>query len=327
MIITNRKGLPQALVAACSNDPYSAGTADISITRLLAPPRQVALMKQHADELTEDVADRIWALRSQGIHAVLERAAGVNEISEVRWERECLGWRVSGKLDLVSLADGTLTDWKDTSVWSIKDALDPKTTGKVEWEQQVNLLADFGRYNGYRDKIKNVQVVAFGRDWRKNERLRYGDEYPDAEVTVIPLPLWDHERARVFLEQRVSAHQQAQLDLAANGPVELTLCTPEERWAQPTTYAVCKVGNKTAIRLYLDRGVDSVLSAEALTKDYGDEPGPLSARQLADKHARSQPGLEVRVRPGKSPRCEQYCAALPHCDQGQRIVAALKEQA
>lgn len=304
MRITNRKGLPAALVAACSNDPYSPGTADISITRLLAPPRQVALMKQHADELTEDVADRIWALRSQGIHAVLDRAAGANEISEVRWERECLGWRVSGKLDLVSLDSGMLTDWKDTSVWSIKDALDPKTEGKKEWEQQVNLLADFGRYSGYRDKIKAVQVVAFGRDWRKNEKLRYGDDYPDDEVTVIPLPLWDEKQTQAFLEHRVHIHQLAQTAVFSpeKSPVLLCECTPGERWEQPTTYAVCKIGNKTATRLY-------------------------DNKHDAQKHALSQSGLEVRVRPGKSPRCQQYCSALPWCDQGQRIVAALKEQA
>jgi hypothetical protein len=300
MQITNRLNLPAALVAACQNDPYDPGTADISITRLLAPPKQVALIKQHAAELTEDVADRIWALRSQGIHAVLERAAGVNEISEVRWERECLGWRVSGKLDLVSLADGVLTDWKDTSVWAIKDALDPTTKGKVEWEQQTNLLAYFGRAHGY--DVKAVQVVAFGRDWRKNEKLRFGDDYPEQEVSVIPLPLWNEGDARIFLEKRVQLHKRAQLAIAQHDLSYLPDCTPEERWEQPTTYAVCKKGNKTATRLYQDRA-------------------------LADQHAAAQPNLEVRVRPGKSPRCEQYCAALPFCTQGQAVVAATKEAA
>lgn len=295
MIISNRLNLPQALVAACSNDPYDPGDADISVTRLLAPPKQVALMQTHADELTEDVADRIWALRSQGIHAVLERAAGVNEISETRWDTTCLGWKVSGKLDLVSLADGVLTDWKDTSVWAIKDALDPTTKGKVEWEQQTNLLAYLGRPHGY--DIKAVQVVAFGRDWRKNEKLRFGDDYPDAEVSVIPLPLWDEKQARTFLERRVMMHQAAQVDVGI--PKVLPDCTPEERWEQPTVYAVHKQGNKSAVRLYQD---------------------PV----LAAKHA-EQPGLEVRIRPGKSPRCQQYCSALPFCQQGQAIVAATKE--
>lgn len=293
MNITNRLGLPEALVAAVQNDPYDPGDADISITRLLAPPKQVALMKQHADELTEDVADRIWALRSQGLHCVLERAADENELAEIRWNVTCLGWKVSGKLDLVTLKSGVLTDWKDTSVWSIKDALDPTTKGKVEWEQQVNLLAYFGKRNDH--PIKAVQVVAFGRDWRKNEKLRFGDDYPDHEVSVIPLPLWSTERAQLFLEQRVTLHRQSQ----AGAPPE---CTPEERWEQPTTYAVMSKGRKSATRLYQDRA-------------------------LAEQHAANQPNLEVKVRPGKSPRCQQYCAAMPFCAQGQAIVAATQDSA
>jgi len=294
MRITNRLNLPEALVAACSNDPYDPGTADISITRLIAPPRQVALMRQHEGELTEDVADRIWALRSQGIHAILERAAGVNEIAEVRWEVDCLGWRVSGKLDLVTLTKKKLTDWKDTSVWSIKDALDPKTTGKVEWEQQVNLLAHFGRQNGH-PNIHEVEVVAFGRDFRKNERRNYPESYPEHEVSVIPLPLWPTAQCQAFLEARVALHQQARRVLPQ--------CTPEERWEKPTVFAVAKIGNKNALRLY-------------------------PSRVLADAHADLDPRLEVRVRPGESPRCEgHYCSALPFCTQGQAIIAAKGESA
>lgn len=351
MKITNRKNLPAALVRACENDPYDPGTADISITRLVAPPRQVALIKQHTDEITNDVADRIWALRSQGIHCVLERAVDTNpkraavvnaykaiqetislliddpsvahqpaataaakvlmpalvgleslvrsippspdapnEIAEVRWEREALGWRVSGKLDLVTVAQGKLTDWKDTSVWSIKDALDARTagSGKKEWTAQVNLLGLFGRGYGYR--IRQVEVGAFGRDWRRNEKLRY-DDYPDDEVTVVPQPLWSEAEAIRYLEERVALHQPAQAG-------KLPDCTPEERWEKPTQYAVTKKGRKTAVRLYENR-------------------------TLADQHAASQPDLTVVVRPGESTRCAQYCDALPFCDQGQKILAAL----
>lgn len=337
MKITNRKNLPAALVRACENDPYDPGTADISITRLVAPPRQVALMKLHAEELVEDVADRIWALRSQGIHCVLERAvdtdakrahlvaalkeveraieAGVgglleireglkleltyhppstdapNEIAEVRWERAALGWRVSGKLDLVTVAQGKLTDWKDTSVWSIKDALDANTagSGKKEWTAQVNLLALFGR--GYNYTICEVEVGAFGRDWRRNEKLRF-DDYPDDEVTVVPQPLWDETDAVAYLEKRVALHQQAQAG-------RLPECSPDERWEKPTIYAVTKKGRKTAVRLY-------------------------ESPTLAQQHADSQSDLTVAVRPGESPRCATYCGALPFCDQGQKILAALK---
>jgi hypothetical protein len=300
MKYTNRKNLPAALVAACTNDPYSAGDADISITRLIAPPRQVELIRRHFDAIEVDVADRIWALRSQGIHAILERAAGENEVAEERWTRDCLGWTVSGKTDLVSVKDHVLTDWKDTSVWSIKDALDPTSRGKREWTEQVNLLALFGEQYA----IEKVQVVAFGRDWRKNEARNYPESYPDAEVSVVPLKLWPREQTQAFLEERVRLHQRARRvqfkPLVEGGPLvpDDTLdCTPEERWEKPTMYAVAKKGNKNATRVYDDRA-------------------------LAEKHLESQPGLELRVRPGASARCRAYCDAYAFCTQGQAIVAA-----
>lgn len=344
MRITNRLGLPAALVAACQNDPYDPGDSDISITRLIAPPRQVALVKQYNDVLSEDVADRIWALRSQGIHSVLERACdpdprraamvdsirsvttlidtlggeqisleltkqglvdlltlyppspeAANEIAEVRWDTTCFGWKVSGKLDLVSVADRHLWDWKDTSVWSIKRALDPALKGKeVKWEQQANLLRLFGVK--YDHTIDHVGAIAFGRDWRKNEKRRYGNDYPDHEVSVVPLKTWPLERARDFLEDRVALHQQAQRG-------ELPECTADERLEQPSIYAAYKIGNVNASKLFGRKPTDG-------------------GRPAGDEYVASRKGYELRVRPGESVGCASYCSALSVCTQGQAIVAA-----
>src|SRR3990167_5596923 len=49
MKLTNKQGLPQPLVEAVRNDSYGRGDADISVTQLLAPPRKVALIHEHAD--------------------------------------------------------------------------------------------------------------------------------------------------------------------------------------------------------------------------------------------------------------------------------------
>ena len=51
MKITNELGLPEALVAAVRNDPYDAGTCDISVTKLISPPRMVALEAEHGKEI------------------------------------------------------------------------------------------------------------------------------------------------------------------------------------------------------------------------------------------------------------------------------------
>ncbi len=42
---TNALNLPAPIVAAITNDPYSSGDADISVTSLIAPARQRELMR------------------------------------------------------------------------------------------------------------------------------------------------------------------------------------------------------------------------------------------------------------------------------------------
>src|SRR3546814_2141867 len=62
---TNRLNLPASIVNAVSNDPYTRGNAHISITGLIGPARKRQLEIRHADEITEDAADRIWSLLGQ----------------------------------------------------------------------------------------------------------------------------------------------------------------------------------------------------------------------------------------------------------------------
>src|SRR5256885_456391 len=100
MRLTNHAGLPTALVAAVQNDSYDGGNCDISVKRLIQPARKVALEKLHADEIVEDVGERIWSLMGQLGHSVLERS-GVGLV-EHRLYASVLGWNVSGKADVIS---------------------------------------------------------------------------------------------------------------------------------------------------------------------------------------------------------------------------------
>ncbi len=75
MRITNRRSLPELIVRAIENDPYSRGDSDVTVTQLVKPPRIVALEKLHADEIEVDASDMVWALFGQTVHIVLERAA------------------------------------------------------------------------------------------------------------------------------------------------------------------------------------------------------------------------------------------------------------
>lgn len=71
MKITNRYNLPKSIVAAIKNDTYDS-KADISISRLVMPPRIVALQESHKDQIEEDASDRVWSLLGKTIHKILE---------------------------------------------------------------------------------------------------------------------------------------------------------------------------------------------------------------------------------------------------------------
>jgi len=295
--IVDSFGLPAPIVAAVALDDHISLGSDIGAATLPAPPKQVALRKLHADKIVEEAADRIWALLGQAVHVVLERAGKTEDapfrtFREERWEIEVLGWRVAARCDHLTLEqDGTLTDYKVTSAWSVKDG------AKDDWIAQLNVTAYIAEQAAGLQAAK-LQVVAFLRDWRKNERLQYGEDYPERQVVVVPIPRWSKEKTRAYLEERVRLHQWAQ-DVATHpeGGGSLPDCTPAERWERPTTYAVKKPQNKRATRVY-DR------------------------RELAEQHVASQPDLVVEVRPGVSPRCQQYCPVLPFCAQGQALVQA-----
>ena len=277
MKLSNRLNLPNAIVAAVQNDEYSHGTAHISVTGLLRPPRIGVLEKAHENELESDVSEHIWSLMGQSIHSILERANKTG-IAERRLSMECNGWQISGGMDLVH-DDGILTDYKMTSVWKIIKGIDD------EWEKQLNLYAVLLRQHGH--QVKRLQVVTILRDWSKMKASLEAD-YPQAQVVNIEIPLWPEGVAIEFMKERVILHQQASLE-------NLPLCTPAERWQREDVFAVMKIGRKSAVKLYDNEN-------EALKHIEG----------LSDLSLVKRPGLSVRCREycSVSQFCKQYQSSL-----------------
>lgn len=311
MRFVNTVELPAPLFAAIEHDDHVSLGSDIGVTTLTTPAKQSALLRLHRDDIVEEAADHIYRLFGQAVHVVLERAArgdGIETFAEERWELERLGWRIAGRLDYLTLEPTRqrrrLTDYKVTSVWSVKDD-EPKD----EWSAQLNLLALFGFLNRGLE-VDELRVTALLRDWRKNEKLRFGDSYPSHPVATVAVKKWPFDVTEAYLAERVAAHQQARLLVDAGRLSELEPCTPDERWEQPTIYAVRKRGNIMAMKGGAKH--TTMASAEAF---------------IRQELPKQKPGvkLEVDVRPGRSPRCEQYCGALPFCAQGQALVAASLE--
>lgn len=183
------------------------------------------------------------------------------------------GWRVSGTIDL--LEPGTIYDYKVSSVWSV--VFGPKP----EWVQQLNLY----RLLHGEPYPETLKVVVIARDWQMSKAAAKPD-YPQLPIAVINIPVWEMNEAMTYLHERVALHQKS-VDL---DDYSLPYCTPEERWARPSTWAVTRPGRVSALRV-------------------------LSSKQEAEQWIGDKDGLSVEERPGKSVRCEDYCLVKKFCNQ------------
>lgn len=251
MKLTNKLNLPQPIVDAVANDSYDKGSADISVTGLLKPPRIVALEGKHADELTEDASQRIWSLFGQAMHGVLERADN-SGIAERRLSIEVEGWKISGQMD--RYFNGLVQDYKFVTAWKFKDGGVPE-----EYEQQMNCYAEILRRNGH--EVRELEIVGILRDWSKLEAAR-DESYPQEQIVVRKVTLWPAEIAQKFISERVKLHQAAR--------TVLPLCSQSERWGKPDTFAVTKQGASRATRVY-EREEDAIAHAKQNAALYVEE--------------------------------------------------------
>ena len=289
MKYTNKHNVPQEIINAVHNDSYSRGKATISATGLLQPPRIRLLAQEHYEELTIDISDEIWKLLGQSVHTILERANEENEdtITEQRMYAIVKDWTISGQTDSIDIKNNILKDYKITSAWSIVSALQD---GKKDWEQQLNIYAYLYRQNTGKT-IDQLNIIAIARDWNRNQYLRSGGDYPPSPITVLNIDLWSDEEQQAFIEERVSIHQEAEVQYLIND--ELPLCTDEERWRRKDTYRVEKKGRKTAVR---------VLDTQEEANEYigGHKDSKL---------------LKVVEAKGECIRCANYCDVAEFCNQ------------
>tara|TARA_R110002051_G_scaffold168842_2_gene239430 strand:- start:2237 stop:3136 length:900 start_codon:yes stop_codon:yes gene_type:complete len=290
MKFTNKYNLPEIYVRAVTNDPYDSSGSDISTTVLLGPPRINALRKIHADFLTEDVSDRFFALDGQATHYVIERAKTENDLVEERLfykdDDVTNGWTLSGQFDVLN-KDGNLIDVKNCSVWGV-------VYGKIEWEQQLNILDFLCRKNsevltidGKSIAVKKLSILAFMRDWNK-DKAEKSDNYPKARVVEVPIKRWTEQEQEDYIRERIKLHQDA-----LKGDT-LPLCTPDERWHKPGVFALMKGGRKSSVKNCATRKE---------SEDYCKEKNI----DLTDK------SHTIIERPGSDNRCESYCNVNQFC--------------
>lgn len=304
MKITNTTGIIPALAACIEHDDYERGEGtDYSVTELLAPARQRTLLDRHDKEIKIDVADMIYAFVGKIGHTILEHAKVEGDVAEHRVSTKVDGFTVAGKFDRL-IAGNVLIDLKMMSVWEIIFGL------REEKKWQLNMYRWLAQQNGI--KVDRLMIVGVLRDWSVGEaerRARANDtSYPRHQVVQIEVPLMPDDQVFDFIRMRVQAHERAR-----NTPNWLPECTAEERWEQPTKYALMKEGRKSALRVMEDK---DELMKWAVDNSFADEvqEGRVHSTKLRAK-------VYVEERLGQSIRCARYCNALAVCTQGRNITA------
>lgn len=314
--LTNKHGISDAIVKACMVDNHVT-IGDISCTQLIDSPQVRMLRKQN--DVTEDVADRIWMMMGTAVHYVVElgeikqrearqllEAAEVlmkldkvkgaeymyevvqefypdhkdkDILNEITLSHTIDGMTFSGTFDRFTISKGLLDDYKNTSVYAYMNE-----ESRKKWDAQQNVYAFLLREAGY--EVNASQITAIFRDFSAGKKFSKG--YPQKPIATFPVKLYDHEKMRAYLTGRIKLHKHAQHNL------EWPDCTTKEMWATSDTFAVTQKGRQRAIK---------VLPTEPMAKSY----------ILGD--GAKYPKAFIEKRPGARLRCDSYCSVSKVCPQ------------
>lgn len=301
MKITNDLKLPEALFNVIKRDEYSRGDSDYSITELLSPARQQAILKTHGHKITKDVSQLIYAFLGKTAHSVFEKARVEGDVTEHRLSAKISGKRISGQFDRFT-ADNTLVDLKIMSVWEVIYGL------RTERIEQLNAYKFLAELNGI--KVDRMMVLGILRDWSKGEadrrKMKNDTDYPQNQVVFLEIPDIGFDKTQALIKARIAEHEKAR-----NTPNWLPECNAEERWETPTNYALTKPSRKSALRVMQDK---DDLMAWAIDHSFADTG--------KDGRTKLRAGVNIEVRTGQSIRCARYCDAFEFCEQGKKLVAA-----
>jgi hypothetical protein len=287
MLITNKFSLPQPFVDLVSGDTYSKGESDITTTGLAQPPKIAELTRRHGNEITMDASEKVWTMMGTANHYVLEQIALRNPeryVTEQRFYLDIDGVKLGGQIDLFDRETETLWDYKVSSVYKAM------SDDKLEWTKQANVNKLLCEHNGIHPKKLAVLLVC--KDWKRKE-AEFKADYPKCAILEIPLPIWREEETLAYIKSRINLHNLAKM---VSNDDEIPVCTEEERWAKPTTWAVLK-----------ERGAKRAVNG-----------GIFESKLEAEEHSRRINGY-VEERTGSSARCENYCQVRKWCQFGRSL--------
>jgi hypothetical protein len=287
MKITNKFNLPQPFVDLVSGDTYDKGLSDITTTGLAQPPKIAELWRRHSEDISMDCSEKVWTMMGSANHWVLEQIAHRDPkryVAEQRFYLDVDGVKLGGQIDLFDRETETLWDYKVSSVYKAM------SDDVMDWTKQANVNKLLCEHNGVYPKKLAILLVM--KDWkRKDSEIK--PDYPKCAIKEIPLPIWRPEETFAYIRSRINLHNAAK---SIDKEDDIPVCTEDERWAKPTTYAVLK-----------EKGAKRAVAGGI----YESEPE-------AKLHAQRIGGI-VETRAGSNARCENYCQVRKWCNFGRNL--------
>ena len=258
---------PSPFLRALKDDKYSKGESDFSCTQILGPPQRTWLATMH--ERDESPYGSFMALLGTAVHNILEEYCHEDEgeMAEERYFIKVQGHVLSGQLDFYE--NKTVFDYKVYG-GEIEEA-------KPDHILQVQVNGRLAELNGI--EVHSVAIVYVLRDW-SYMRSRVNPKYAQTPFKIFVFP-YNGELAEKTIQERVALHIEA----IKGSP---HLCTADEQWRKPDTWAVKKPDAKRASRVY-----ESLEEAES----------NLKAGQI------------IETRKGEAVFCRFFCGFAAHCPQ------------
>jgi len=313
-MLTNKTDISLAMAVWLASDTYdhNSDPNTISVTSLLKPIKSIVLGMKIKDR-TVDVADLIAAQMGTSFHTALEVAwrdhykeamlklgypqSVIDKIKinpdnpkdcvpvylEQRSTQSMGKWKISGKFDMV--VEGGLRDLKSCGTYNyISGSNNTKyiQQGSIyRWLNQDIVTSDI------------LHIEYLFTDWSKQKAMQNSD-YPQKRILTKKFTLMSLEETEQFIKHKLSEIEQC---LAAEGQANMPMCTPEELWEKPTTYAYYK------------------------------KPGGSRSTKNFDSHAEATTRLvadgsvgEIITRKGEVVFC-RYCASSSICQQAEIYIS------
>lgn len=275
MKITNKLGLPEALVQAVSVQKHNKD-GQYSATTLLKGACETVLQKRHWDEIEVDASESIWTVFGSATHSIFEKQKD-NTFKEESFSVPVSKSVVTGRVDSYDLETETLVDWKTASIWKVQFA------DFSDWYKQGMVYAWLMKKSGL--NVKRCKFIALLKDHSKS-KARLDAGYPQSPVYVYQFDVTDKalQDIETFITNKVQ-----ELEMAEQVADEsLVPCTAEERWATSDKWAVMRNGRKTALKV-------------------------CDSEEEANEFLATMKGDFVEFRQGESKKCADYCNVCQWC--------------